>query len=74
MAPREGTSNTMKALDKGLELFFPVLSLEIIVQVFGLEMKFHIIDLFTHTLTTNTLIHCANTLAYSKKSFKDLEF
>ena len=67
----------MEVLGRGLELFFPVLGLEMTIQVFGLKIsnkKFHTIGLFIDTLITNTLIHCANTLVDSEKSFKSLQF
>ena len=64
----------MEVLGRGLELFFPVLGMEIIVQVVGLKIRFHTIGLFILILITNTLIHCANTLTDSEKPFKGLQF
>ena len=60
----------MEVLGRGLRLFFLVLGLEMTVQVLGLKIHFLTIGLFIDTLITNTLIHCANTLVDSEKSFK----
>ena len=64
----------MEVLGKGVELFFPGLGLEIIVEVVGLKIEFHTIGFFIDTLIANTLICCANTQVDSEKSFKGLQF